>query len=655
MAGKKDVPPELFSLQLVKTKELSDDPADTSNDPTDDSLPDGKSDRQEFFLPVNGFVWLYPEEVYVVDHPAFQRLSRINQLGQSYFVFRGATHKRFEHVLGAVQIVQRMISAVRMNAPKLLKKNPLYYTPPLSDYEERFVRLGALLHDIGHLAAGHTLEDELGLVSKHDEDRRLDIIFNNALNLDWLKDSSETERTLAALIDEKYLPWLKQAGLDVTQITPSKIVLLLIRKNPKEGDKENDKDQLKSEIKYLQSTNKIRLDACRDMIGNTICADLLDYIYRDWYHVGKPRPFDDRLLQYMEIRSKDPRTLANNRTPLVSDQFIISLGKRPKIRSDAVSHILELLEWRYSLAETVLFHRTKLSAAAMLDRALYELWGDNTSEDNLIDICLPLSDEELLTRCRSIADNNVKDLRAGATNLLARYQTASRLLSALQSRGLYKQVSTLLYTDLHVEQIDAIKSQFSPLRAAGSSAEEIAARDSAKARNMLLRKLEIDFKLNYGSLVMYCPSKMNRKIAQVKIAVGNEVAKLSDYESRDKHDRELTGGHLEAQLKRFDRLWRVHFFLDPKEEKRIGEARTSLLKLGIEYLALGHVSPNLTPEAAARLVASGLLSLEDTPCPSPWKKRTLVPVGVAASNNPLTAEVYPFGAPSIESLLSSQP
>jgi len=99
----------------------------------------------------------------------------------------------------------------------------------------------------------------------------------------------------------------------------------------------------------------------------------------------------------------------------------------------------------------------------------------------------------------------------------------------------------------------------------------------------------------------------------------------------------------------------VHFFLDPKEEKRIGEARTSLLKLGIEYLALGHVSPNLTPEAAARLVASGLLSLEDTPCLSPWKKRTLVPVGVAASNNPLSADAYPFGAPSIESLISTQP
>src|SRR5271157_411241 len=127
MANEKDVQPVLFSPKLVDIKEIS-------GEPTDASLPDGKYRRQEFFLPVSGFVWLYPEEVAVVDHPAFQRLSRINQLGQSYFVFRGGTHKRFEHVLGAVHILQRMISAVRMNAFKLSEKNPEYYTPPLEDY-----------------------------------------------------------------------------------------------------------------------------------------------------------------------------------------------------------------------------------------------------------------------------------------------------------------------------------------------------------------------------------------------------------------------------------------------------------------------------------------------------------------------------------------
>ncbi len=143
---------------------------------------------------------------------------------------------------------------------------------------------------------------------------------------------------------------------------------LLIRKEP------TGPDTLVGEriphIRWQDSTRRLpRHDR------NTICADLLDYIYRDWYHVGKPRPFDDRLFHYMEVRPRYQRKFGEIARAQPTDQFVIFLGKPPKLRSDAVSHILELLEWRYSLAETVLFHRTKLAAAAMLDRALYELWG----------------------------------------------------------------------------------------------------------------------------------------------------------------------------------------------------------------------------------------------------------------------------------------
>ncbi len=85
MPNEHETPLELFSGPNVSETGIP-------NDPADDSIPDdGKYTRQEFFLPISGFVWLYPEEVEVVDHPAFQRLSRINQLGQSYLVFRGAT------------------------------------------------------------------------------------------------------------------------------------------------------------------------------------------------------------------------------------------------------------------------------------------------------------------------------------------------------------------------------------------------------------------------------------------------------------------------------------------------------------------------------------------------------------------------------------
>jgi hypothetical protein len=274
-----------------------------------------KAERQEFFLPVSGFVWLFPEEVEVVDHPAFQRLGRIYQLGQAYLVYRGATHKRLEHVLGALRIVQRMMDAVARNSEK--SDDGLERAPALSSAEERFVRLGTLLHDIGHVAAGHTVEDELNLIPKHDGDERLSLIFNGS---DWLDPEG---RTLGALIDAtfaKYVP----SELAAKGLSPSILVRLLIRKKMPDSEK----DPFQVYVDLLQESSSIRLEVCRDMIGDTICADLLDYIHRDWYHVGKPRPFDDRLLQYMEIHRGTPGLQRGQPDP--NDKFVISLGKRPR-------------------------------------------------------------------------------------------------------------------------------------------------------------------------------------------------------------------------------------------------------------------------------------------------------------------------------------
>jgi len=284
-----------------------------SEGPLGSSSASSKAERQEFFLPVSGFVWLFPEEVEVVDHPAFQRLGRIYQLGQAYLVYRGATHKRLEHALGALRIIQRMMDAVKMNSEK--GDDGLERAPALSDEEERFVRLGTLLHDVGHVAAGHTVEDELNLIPKHDGDERLDLILNGT---EWL---DQDGRTLGALIDGKFSRYVPKE-LAKKGITPSTLVRLLIRKAP-----DREKDAYKGSVDLLKDSASIRLEVCRDMISDTICADLLDYIHRDWYHVGKPRPFDDRLLQYMEIHRGISGCQPGQRD--ASDKFVISLGRRP--------------------------------------------------------------------------------------------------------------------------------------------------------------------------------------------------------------------------------------------------------------------------------------------------------------------------------------
>ena len=92
-------------------------------------------------------------------------------------------------------------------------------------------------------------------------------------------------------------------------------------------------------------------------------------------------------------------------------RFVINVGASEKIRHDALTDILELLNARYKLAETVLFHRTKLALTGLLDRCLLEI-GDlyegiglaseklaDTAEDLLLDA----SDDGLARILRELA------------------------------------------------------------------------------------------------------------------------------------------------------------------------------------------------------------------------------------------------------------
>jgi HD superfamily phosphohydrolase len=563
-----------------------------------------KEQRQELFLPVSGFVWLYPEEVEVADHPTFQRLGRIYQLGQAYVVYRGATHKRLEHALGAVQVVQRMIDAVDHNGRKA-RNGGATERRELVESEWRFIRLGALLHDIGHLAAGHTVEDELGLIGKHDADQRLNKIFDSSA---W---ANEDNQTLAQVIDNTYAKYMPDT---LSSMKPSVLVRLLIRKTPPKGEPD---PHAEAESQAAMAKD-FALQVCKDMIGNTICADLLDYIYRDWYHIGKSRPFDKRLLQYMEVRTARGS----------SDKFVISTGKRPKIRTDAISAILELLESRYQLAESVLFHRTKAGVVAMLDRALFELWGD--SKEDLEDLLLPLSDEEMLSTGIAHAAKR-KDNRG---------QVAADLLRRLQNRQVFTDLSTRFYGDLPADIVASIEKTY------GADAGD--KKHAAANRNRVLRVLESDFGLRVGSLAMYCPGNMNAKIAKVKIAVGDDIDEFAEYEK--KNNDLLADGHLAAQLRRFRRLWRVHFFIDPKEKAMLGE-RLYVLKEAIVKLALGHIEDDESTMHAVRNFAKVLTQLDD----SPWLGKQASDQSVAAAYQDETTATgsYPMGAESIRSFIKS--
>lgn len=318
---------------------------------------------QELFLPVHGYVTLYPEEIAIIDHPSFQRLRRVRQLGFAYIVFPGGVHTRFEHSIGAVHVAQTIVDHVNENFDSFQQKKNTgeWQIAKINSDTTKLIRLGALLHDVGHLPFGHTLEDELNHLPSHDGPERLATIAERKYehyDLDPLVSALQKPVggwSLKELVNALYKPVTK--SLKVTLEPFSMLCAVICKPLRQEG---NEKKRWAEITKDLEPI--INLQMCRDIVGNTICADFLDYLFRDWYHLGKPMYEDKRLYQYMEARTKTDSTKGQ------ISSFVINVGSADRVRHDALTNILELLEGRYKLAETVLFHRTKLAMTGLLDR-----------------------------------------------------------------------------------------------------------------------------------------------------------------------------------------------------------------------------------------------------------------------------------------------
>lgn len=108
--------------------------------------------------PVFGFINIHSELVFdIIEHPYFQRLRRIKQLGLSCMVYPGANHTRFEHALGAVYLMRSAIATLRLKGQEI------------SDEEADAVTVAILLHDIGHGPFSHVLESTLVKGVSHEQ------------------------------------------------------------------------------------------------------------------------------------------------------------------------------------------------------------------------------------------------------------------------------------------------------------------------------------------------------------------------------------------------------------------------------------------------------------------------------------------------------
>jgi len=100
--------------------------------------------------PIYGFTSIPNELIFdILEHPYYQRLRRITQLGLTYLVYPGAYHTRFHHALGAMHLMQKAVKTLQSKGHEI--------TPA----EETAVLAAILLHDIGHGPFSHALEHSI--------------------------------------------------------------------------------------------------------------------------------------------------------------------------------------------------------------------------------------------------------------------------------------------------------------------------------------------------------------------------------------------------------------------------------------------------------------------------------------------------------------
>ena len=137
--------------------------------------------------PIHGFIKLDSDERGVLDSPPVQRLRHIHQLAMSYLVYPGATHKRFEHSLGVMELAGRVfdILTAQDNVHESMRQTVLNLTDDQRTYWRKVLRMAALCHDIGHLPFSHAAEKELLPEGRSHESITADLVQSDLMAEVW--------------------------------------------------------------------------------------------------------------------------------------------------------------------------------------------------------------------------------------------------------------------------------------------------------------------------------------------------------------------------------------------------------------------------------------------------------------------------------------
>jgi len=396
-------------------------------------------------------------EIEIIDTLHFQRLRSFKQLGTAYLTYPCAVHTRFEHSLGTLAQASEIIQRINGN---------LQRERSISLEEQILIRLAALLHDVSYAPFGHELEDEASVIPKH---------------------------------EYRYEEFLDTSAGGIGGIIKKHL----------------DEDLLRELIAILKSksedeVNSLRYPFISDLVKNTVCADLLDYLKRDNYFTGLKESFGRRFMNYFVVTPIPSVTGKKQNLRLA-----IRLEKKGIPRRDVLSEVVHLLRARYSLGEKVYYHHTKQVTSAMISKAVY-LAGYHRDASSLC----KQGDEALLISLQNQTAS----------------PTAKQMVEELRSRQLYKSVYWIDLEGARYKQPSLVRELH----------------DDFEKRAEVERGIASDCSVNPEDIIIYCPdSDMALKEAAVKVIWLDGTTK----ELRQVRE-DPPGGELRELNEKHHALWR---------------------------------------------------------------------------------------------------
>jgi HD superfamily phosphohydrolase len=545
--------------------------------------------------PIYGAKTLSPLAVAIIDTPEFQRLGGLRQLGFTDVVYRGAHHSRLEHSIGTYLICKQIMRRIVQNHERFDLEHPGTHVstrfrefPSNSGLSRNtnsvnarwrglaeVVSAAALLHDLGHVAFGHTLEDEFaGIFLRHDRvagPRLYELLFNEQSELGkvfsdfppWLHDISNEElRELIYVI----LNWKE----DVKELRDFNSILAKQISKTEQAGKSAEKqlERLRRlqewHSKFTKEEDPLFEPFMSDIIGNTICSDLLDYLPRDRTNLGMEARRHERLQRYFTIRRGTLHLSEGYRMSIM-----VTRKGRGGQRRDVASAVLDIMYERFEMAEGVYYHHKKAAASTMLarlaelagspekdvrprdDEAIYPApWTSGYKSDGRPPHIMHFSDGELIDYLGSRVKITLTD-----KSLEAHYRALQRklyLALRYRRRDMYR---TLLVID-----IDLVRTSTHPISHFTSKWRgEHGAPDNA-GRKALEKSLAEAAGVKDGDVLVYCPdANMQSKEIDARLEIQEDkilpLREQDDFVYRP--DIETLQGYYRS-------LWRAYVFVSPQ-------------------------------------------------------------------------------------------